>query len=137
MECDKCGKEITLTEGVVYCPYCGVKLASEESTKRKGVLSRELKIPHGVKPLIVWALLCVVIWWLSVLFGELSSFLSRPEFPTWIGLALTGGLALYITLAYVVYDYAKKHHRRAVAWTTAFIVFAGILAGLALVSGRP
>ncbi len=131
MECKKCGKEITLNDGVVYCPYCGVKLKGEDTAKRKSIFTRELKVHDSVKALIVWILLCVVIWALSILFGELSSFLSRPEFTIWDGLGLIGGLALYITLAYVVHNHAKSHNRRAVAWTTAFIVFTPILAGLA------
>ena len=43
MECKKCGKEITLDDGVVYCPYCGAKLKGEEAPKTRNILLRELK----------------------------------------------------------------------------------------------
>ena len=135
MECKKCGKEITLNDGVVYCPYCGVKLKGQDAPKRRSIFTRELKVPGIVKAFIVWMLLCVVIWVLSVAFhgfDELRSDIYHIGLvlPIWTYPALIGAIALYITLVYVVYDHAKRHHRRAVAWTTAFIVFTPILAGL-------
>ena len=137
MECKKCGKEITLNDGMVYCPYCGVKLKGQDAPKRRSIFTRELKIGYGVKALIVWVLLCVILlvlysrfynsvweiiwyrfgWEIQGLFG-------------WMVISMICGIALYFTLAYVVYNHAKKHHRRAVAWTTAFIVFTPILGGL-------
>lgn len=132
MECKKCGKEITLNDGVVHCPYCGVKLKGEDT--RKSILTRELKVGDRVKAFIVWMLLCGIMAVFFTVFKELFSKrfgLEIPGLVNWIVLSLIGAIGLYFTLAYAVYNHAKKHDRRAVAWATAFIVFTPILAGLA------
>jgi hypothetical protein len=140
VECNKCGKEITLNNGAVYCPYCGVKLKGEDTPKRKSIWTRQLKIGDGVKAFIVWLLLCVIVvpffglvkWLVSARFG-----LDIAGLADWIVVCLIGAIALYFTLAYVVYHHAKKHHRRAVAWATAFVVFTPVLGGLAYLLSWP
>jgi hypothetical protein len=132
MQCKKCGKEIPLNDGLVYCPYCGVKL-KDEGTK-KGILTKELKVGDRAKAFIVWMLLCGIMAVFFTLFKGLFSEMFSLEIPSlvdWIVLSLIGATGLYFTLAYVVYNHARKHNRRAVAWATAFVVFTPILAGLA------
>ena len=141
MECKKCGKEITLDDGVVYCPYCGAKLKGEEAPKTRNILLRELKVGDRLKEFIVWLLLCgIFVAFFIVLkkpfFSERFA-LEIPELPDWRVIASIVGSALYFTLAYVVYNHAKKYHRRAVAWATAFIVFTPILGGLAYLLSWP
>ena len=134
MKCKKCGKEITSNDGVGYCPYCGGKLKVENTPKNKSIFTRELKVGDSIKALIVWMLLCGIMAVFFTLFRELFSERFGLEIPgliNWIVLSLIGAIGLYFTLAYVVYNNARKHNRRAVAWATAFIVFTPILAGLA------
>jgi len=134
MECNKCGREITLTEGVVCCPYCGVRIKDEGAGKRRNILIRDLKVADRLKEFIVWLLLCGIFVACFVVlkkpfFSERFA-LEIPELPDWRVISSIVGSALYFTVAYVVYNHARKHHRRAVAWATAFIVFTPILAGL-------
>jgi len=133
MECSKCGKEISLNDGIVYCPYCGGKMREESLPKSKGIFTRELKAADSVRALIVWLLLCGILAVFFTLFRELFSEkfgLEIPGIGNWIVLSLIGAIGLYFTLVYAVYNHARKHNRRAVAWATAFIVFTPILAGL-------
>jgi len=138
MKCNKCGREITLNDRGVYCPYCGARVKGEDT--RKSILTRELKVGDRVKELMVWMLLCGIMAVFFTLFKELLSerfSLEIPGLVNWIVLSLIGAVGLYFTLAYVVYNHAKRHHRRAVAWATAFIVFTPILAGLAYLLSWP
>ena len=132
MKCNKCGKEITLNDGVVYCPYCGVNLNGEES--RKKWATKKLEVGYSIRTAILLIVLCEVLVLLvmvyRVSFGEWLG-LEIPELSGWMFLCIIGGIALYLTLPYEVYKHAKKQKRRAVMWTTAFIVFTPILAGLA------
>lgn len=131
MECHKCGKEIVLDDALVYCPYCGVKLKGEST--EKSILRKELKVGDSVKAFIVWLLLCGILLVLFTLSKQLISEnfgFEIPELLDWRVLSIIVTVGLYFTLAYAIYNHAKKHDRRAVAWATAFIVFTPILSGL-------
>jgi hypothetical protein len=53
-----------------------------------------------------------------------------PQVSTLI--ASLGGIYIFYILApYAVYHNAKRHGRNAVRWTTAFVVFTPVLAGIA------
>jgi len=131
MECKKCGKEITLSDGVVYCPYCGVKLKGEDS--RRSGATRKLKASYStlaaVLLIILGGLLVVLINMYRVSIGEWLG-LEIPELSNWMVICIIVGIGLYSTLPYAVYNHAKKHNRRAVSWAAACIVFTPILAGL-------
>ncbi len=133
MKCRKCGKEITFTDDMVYCPYCSNKLEDASSNNNKNILTKELKISDSFKALIVWLLLCVILVALFSVFRQSLSNIFGVEIAellTWIVLVAIACVGMYFTLAYVVYNHAKKRNRRAIAWATAFIVFTPILAGL-------
>ncbi len=133
MQCNKCGKEIALNDDMVYCPYCGNKLESTSSKNKTNLLTKKIKINDSLKELIVWLLLCGILVAFFAVFGQLFSELIEIEIPelfTWIALVTIAFVAAYFTLAYAIYNHAKKNNRRAVAWATAFIVFTPILAGL-------
>ena len=132
MKCTKCGSELNATDGVLYCPFCGNRLKNEHNNN-KNPLTRELKVSDGLKELIVWLLLCGILVTLFLVSKQLISNAIGVEIPAslmWIIYSAIAGIGLYFTLAYVVYNHAKKHHRRAVAWATAFIVFTPFIAGL-------
>ena len=115
----------------MYCPYCGDKL--EKASGNKNLLTRELGISDSIKAFIVWLLLFGIFVVLYTVFKQLFSSIIGIEIPglfTWIIIAILAGVGVYFTFAYVVYNHAKKHNRRAVAWATAFIAFSPILAGL-------
>ena len=132
MECKKCGKEITLNDGVVYCPYCGVNLNGEESRKKRA--TKKLEVGYSLRTALLLIVLCEVLVLLVTVYrvpiGEWLG-LEIPKLSFWMFICIIVGIGLYSTLPYVVYKHAKKHNRRAVMWTAAFIVFTPILAGLA------
>ena len=132
MECKKCGKEITLNNGVVYCPYCGVNLNGEDSRK-KGA-TKKLEVRYSLRIAILLIILCEALVFLVMVYrvsvGEWLG-LEIPPLSFWMYMCIIVGIVLYLTLPYEVYKHAKKEKRRAVMWTTAFIVFTPILAGLA------
>ncbi|MFC1871729.1 hypothetical protein ACFLYF_04960 [Chloroflexota bacterium] len=112
MECNKCGKEINSNDGVVYCPYCGVKLKNKDT--RKSIWTRE--VGYGVQAFIVWLLLCVIFFVFFTVFKDLLSRQFGLEIPgllSWIVIFGIVVIALYFTLAYVIYHHAIKHNRRA------------------------
>ena len=132
MECEKCGKEISLDDGVVYCPYCGVKARREEG--RESVVTKKVGANYiEVVLLIAWIALCgflvVFVNMNTVVIGALLG-LEIPELSNWMVTCVLAGIVLYIVVPYAVYNHAKRHHRRAVAWTTACIAFTPILGGI-------
>ena len=131
MECNKCGKEIKLNNGVAYCPYCGVNLDCEDD-RRRGV-NKWLEVRYSSRLAILLLILCEALVLLVVRYRvPISEGLGFeiPRLPFWMFLCIIVGIALYLTLPYEVYKHAKKKNRRAVMWATAFVVFTPILAGL-------
>ena len=137
MKCNKCAKEISNANDIVYCPFCGGRLETKAGSE-KSLLRRELKVSYWLRALIVWVLIVGILEVLDfalvvpqmeeiwvALFGVNSAGILN-----WLSLAFIMGIGTYFTLAYVVYSHAKEHRRRAVAWATAFIVFTPILGGL-------
>jgi DNA-directed RNA polymerase subunit RPC12/RpoP len=138
MECSKCGKDVTVDDEMLYCPYCSVRLKGEE--KRRGILRRELRASDDAKALMVWCLLYGIMAVFLTAFRELVNArlgINVPGLGDSLILVLIAGIASYFTLAYVVYNHAKKRNRRAVAWATAFVVFTPVLGGIAYLLSWP
>lgn len=96
--------------------------------------------------ILVAVLLCIIFFSIDLLDGITHTYTYR----TWGGLektvvetiawaddatAVTVILAafyiFYIVIPNIVYNNAKRHGRNAVRWTTAFVVFTPVLAGIA------
>jgi len=130
MECKKCGKNITQDENMAYCPYCANKLDNNADIN-KSILRKEVNISDGFKAFIAWLLMVGILAVFFALFQTLfedATGYEITELFTWISLGGIACVALYFTLAYIIYNHAKKRNRRAVAWATVSVVFSPIVA---------
>jgi TRAP-type C4-dicarboxylate transport system permease small subunit len=102
--------------------------------------------------ILVAVLLCIIFYSIdlagttthTITHSGISPLTKKPyEYTTeqvehvWWALAALGVTAclaafyiFYIVIPQIVYDNAKRHGRNAVRWTTAFVVFTPVLAGI-------
>jgi len=92
---------------------------------------------------LVAVILCIIFFTVDYVDGTVSQYIERTtgqyviDLMTWAPFACTlvaclaGFYIFYILAPYAVYHHSKRHGRNTVRWTTAFVVFTPVLAGVA------
>jgi hypothetical protein len=94
--------------------------------------------------ILVAVLLCIIFFTIDLLDGITHTYtygwlektvvvetIAWADDATAVTVILAVFYIFYIVIPHIVYDNAKRHGRNAVRWTTAFVVFTPVLAGIA------